>query len=104
MFYPLCANYGSLKGKLLHATKENTELKEEVAYLTSHLERTAVSEKIIVDDLSRVEECATKSTYKLSVGFERCETRVRRKLPSLFLPPTITKRGNNQIHQNSLPI
>jgi hypothetical protein len=42
--------------------------------LTSRLERTVVSEKIIVDDLSRVEECATKSTYKLSVGFERCET------------------------------
>jgi hypothetical protein len=42
----------SFKSKLFHATKENTELKQEVAYLTSHLERTVVSEKLIEDDLS----------------------------------------------------
>jgi hypothetical protein len=41
--------------------------------LTSRLERTVVSEKMIEDDLNRVEEGATKSTYKLGVGFERCE-------------------------------
>jgi hypothetical protein len=41
--------------------------------LTSHLERTVVSEKMIEDDLNRVKESATKFTYKLSVGFERCE-------------------------------
>jgi hypothetical protein len=28
---------------------------------------------MIEKDLSRVEESATKSTYRLSVGFERCE-------------------------------
>jgi regulator of replication initiation timing len=61
---PLCEMCGSLKGKLFHATKENTELKQEVAYLTSRLERTVVSEKMIEDDLSWVEESATKSTYK----------------------------------------
>jgi hypothetical protein len=70
---PPCETCGSLKGKLFHATKENTELKHEVTYLTSYLERTVVSEKMIEDDLSRVEESATKSTYKLGVGFERCE-------------------------------
>jgi hypothetical protein len=32
-----------------------------------------VSEKLIEDDLSWVEESVTKSTYKLGVGFERCE-------------------------------
>jgi hypothetical protein len=63
----------SLKGKLLHATKENTKLKQEVAYLTSRLERTVESEKMIKDNLSHVEESATKSTYKLGVDFERCE-------------------------------
>jgi hypothetical protein len=52
---PLCDVCGSLKGKLFHATKENTELKQEIAYLTSHLERIVVSEKLIEDDLSRVE-------------------------------------------------
>jgi hypothetical protein len=50
--YEMC---GSLKGKLFHAIKANTKLKQEVAYLTSHLERTVVSKKMIENDLSRVE-------------------------------------------------
>ena len=70
---PPCELCGSLKGKLFHATKENTELQQEVAYLTARLQKTALSEKMIEDDLSRVEESAIKSTYKLGVGFERCE-------------------------------
>jgi hypothetical protein len=81
-----CELCGSLKGKCHYATKENTELKQEIAYLTSRLERTVVSEKMIEDDLSWVEESATKSIYKLGVSFERCE------LLSLFLPSTTTKR------------
>jgi hypothetical protein len=63
----------SLKSKLFHATKENTELQQEVAYLTIDLEKTVLSEKMIEEYLSRVEKCATKSTYRLGVGFERCE-------------------------------
>jgi hypothetical protein len=59
---PPCEICGSLKGKLFHATKENTELKQEVAYWTVRLQRTNLSEKMIEDDLSRVEESATKST------------------------------------------
>jgi hypothetical protein len=49
-----CEVCGTFKGKLLHATKENFELKQEVIYLSSRLERTIVSEKMIEDDLSRV--------------------------------------------------
>jgi hypothetical protein len=60
----------SLKGKLFHAIKENTELQQEVAYLTARLEKTVLSEKMIEDDLSRVKESASKSTYKLGIGFE----------------------------------
>jgi hypothetical protein len=63
----------SLKGKLFYATKENTELQQEVAYLTAHLEKIILSEKMIEEELSWVEECATKSTYKLGIVFERCE-------------------------------
>jgi predicted nuclease with TOPRIM domain len=59
---PSCEMCDSLKGKLFHATKENTELKQEVAYLTAHLEKTKLSEKMIEDDLSRVEDSAIKST------------------------------------------
>jgi hypothetical protein len=80
---PPCEVCGTLKGKLFHATKENTELKYEVAYLTSHLERTLVSEKMIEDDLNHVEESATKSTYKLGVGFERCDDKCEKSAPKV---------------------
>jgi hypothetical protein len=53
--------------------------------LTSLLERTIVSEKMIEHELSRVEESATKSTYKLSVGFERCEDKGEKRAPK-FIP------------------
>jgi hypothetical protein len=82
---PPCVVCGSLKGKLFHTIKENTELKQEVAYLTAHLERTVVSEKMIEDDVSRVEEGATKSRYKLGVGFERCEDKGEKRAPK-FVP------------------
>jgi hypothetical protein len=75
----------SLKGKLFHATKENVELKQEVDYLTSQLERMVVSEKMIEDDLCRIEESATKSTYKLGVEFERCEEKGE-KSATKFVP------------------
>jgi regulator of replication initiation timing len=82
---PLCEVCVSLKGKLLHATKENTELQLEVAYLTARLEKTALSEKMINEDLSRVEESATKSTYRLGIGFERCEDKDGKSAPK-FIP------------------
>jgi hypothetical protein len=44
VFSPPCEVCGILKGKLLHATKENFELKQEVAYLSSRLKRTIVRE------------------------------------------------------------
>jgi hypothetical protein len=53
--------------------------------LTSHLERMVVSEKMIEDDLSRVEENAIKSTYKLDVGFKRCEDMGEKSAPK-FIP------------------
>jgi hypothetical protein len=82
---PPCEACVSLKGKLLHATKENTELQQEVAYLTARLEKTALSEKMIEEDLSRVKESATKSTYKLGIGFERCEDKGDKSAPK-FIP------------------
>jgi hypothetical protein len=68
----------------LHATKENSELKQEVSYLSSHLERTIVSKKMI-EDLSCVEESITKSTCKLGIGFERCEDKGEKSAPK-FVP------------------
>jgi hypothetical protein len=82
---PPCETCVSLKGKLLHATKENTELQQEVAYLTAHLEKTALSKKMIEKDLSWVEESSTKSTYRLDIGFERCEDKGEKGAPK-FIP------------------
>jgi hypothetical protein len=53
--------------------------------LTARLEKTALSEKMIEKDLSRVEESATKSTYRLGVGFERCENKGEKSAPK-FIP------------------
>jgi hypothetical protein len=47
--------------------------------------KTIFSEKMIEEDLSRVEECATKSTYKLGIGFERCEKKGEKSAPK-FVP------------------
>jgi hypothetical protein len=44
-----------------------------------------VSEKMIEDDLSRVKESATKSIYKLGVGFERYENKDKKSDPK-FVP------------------
>jgi hypothetical protein len=70
---PPCEACVSFKGKLFHTTKENTKLQQEVTYLTVCHEKTILSEKMIEKDLSRVDESATKSTYRLGIGFERCE-------------------------------
>jgi hypothetical protein len=85
ILYPPCEACVSLKGKLLHATKENIELQQEVAYLTARLEKTILSEKMIEQDLSRVEESATKSTYRLDIEFERCEDKGEKSAPK-FIP------------------
>jgi hypothetical protein len=53
--------------------------------MTAHLQKTASSEKMIEDDLSRVEESTTKSTYKLGASFERYEDKGERSA-SKFVP------------------
>jgi hypothetical protein len=52
---PICTNLFILVKSgcyIFLATKENSELKYEVAYLSAGLERTKVSEKMNEDDLS----------------------------------------------------
>jgi hypothetical protein len=101
---PPCKACVSLKGKLFHAIKENTELQQEVTYLTSPLEKIVLSEKMIEENLTRVEKCATKSTYRLDIILSGVRIRVRRVLPSSFPSPPTMKRSSNQIHQSSLLI
>jgi hypothetical protein len=40
---------------------------------------------MIEDDLSQIEESATKSTYRLGVEFERCEKKGEKSAPK-FVP------------------
>jgi hypothetical protein len=82
---PPCETCLSLNGKLFHVTKENTELKQKVAYLTTRLEKIKLSEKMIEDDLSWDEKSAIKSTYKLDIGFKRCEDKGENSAPK-FIP------------------
>jgi hypothetical protein len=46
---------------------------------------------MIEGDLSRVEKNATKSTYKLGVGFERCEDKGERNAPKFVLSSNYNK-------------
>jgi hypothetical protein len=82
---PPCEACVSLKGNLFLAIKENTELQQEVAYLTARLKKTALSAKMIEEDLRRVEESATKSTYRLDDDFKRCEDKGGKSAPK-FIP------------------
>jgi hypothetical protein len=82
---PPCEACVSLKSKLFYATKENTELQQEVDYLIARLEKTVLSEKMTEYDLSRVKESASRSTYKLDIGFKRCEDKGEKSAPK-FIP------------------
>jgi hypothetical protein len=53
--------------------------------LTARLEKTILSEKMIEEDLSQVEENAIKSTYRLAARFERCEKKGEKSAPK-FVP------------------
>jgi hypothetical protein len=53
--------------------------------LTARLEKIILSKKMIKEDLSRVEESAIKSTYRLSVGFKRCKDKDEKSAPK-FIP------------------
>jgi hypothetical protein len=53
--------------------------------LIARLEKIVLSEKMIEEDMSRVEESATKSTYRLGVGIERCEDKGEKSAP-MFIP------------------
>jgi hypothetical protein len=57
-----------------------------------HLEKTILTEKMIMEDLSRVEESATKSTYRLEIVFERCEKKNNKSVPKFVLNSSYNKK------------
>jgi hypothetical protein len=66
--------------------------------LTARLEKAALSEKMIEEDLSWVEESATKSTYRLGVGFERSEKKGE-KSPPIFIPSSSYHKEEEALKQ-----
>jgi hypothetical protein len=64
--------------------------------LTARLEKTLLSEKMIEEDLSRVDESATTSTYRLGVGFERCKKNGEKSAPKLASATINKKKHSNQ--------
>jgi hypothetical protein len=82
---PLRVKYVALSRVSFSMLPKSTELKQQISYLTAHLDKTKLSEKMIEDDLSRVEKSATKSTCKLCVGFERYENKGEKSAPK-FIP------------------
>jgi hypothetical protein len=64
--------------------------------LTSRLEETVLSEKMIEEDLSQVEKSATKSTERLGVGFERCENKGEKSAPK-FIPSSTYHKDEETI-------
>jgi hypothetical protein len=91
----------SLNGKLVHATNENTILVQDVAYLTSRLERTKLSEKMIKEDLSRVDDCVTRSIHKLGLGYERCED--KGEISTKFVPSSTYKDEEETLKAKPTP-
>jgi hypothetical protein len=88
-----CEACVSLKGKLFHATKENTELQLEVAYLTAHLEKIILSDKIIKEDLVGLRKVQLSPHTDWMLDLRGVRIKVRRVLSSLFLaPPTIKRK------------
>jgi hypothetical protein len=59
--------------------------KRTLSFSRRSLEKTILSEKKIEEDLSRVEESATKFTYRLEIGFERYERKDEKSAPK-FVP------------------
>jgi hypothetical protein len=73
----------SLKGKLFHATKENTQLQQEVAYLSARLEKTV---------LRRVQPNPHTDCV---LALRDVRKRMRRVILSLFLAPATIKKRNH---------
>jgi hypothetical protein len=96
-----CEGCVSLKGKLVLAINENTMLMQDVAYLTSRLERTKLSEKIIEEDLCRVDECVTRSIHKLGLGYERCED--KGEISTKFVPSSSYNDEEETLKAKQIP-
>jgi hypothetical protein len=96
-----CKGCVPLKCKLVHATNENTMLMQDVAYLTLWLMRTKLSEKIIEENLSRVDECVTRSIHKLGLGYERCED--KGEISTKFVPSSTYNDEEETLKAKQIP-
>jgi hypothetical protein len=97
----LCEFCASLRSKLVRDTNENTMLMLDVAYLTSRLERTKLSEKMIEEDLSRIDECVTRSIHKLGLSYERYED--KGEISTKFVPSSTYNDEEKTLKAKQIP-
>jgi hypothetical protein len=76
-------------------------LVQDVAYLTSWLERTKLSKKMIEENLSRVDEYVIHSIHKLGLGYERCED--KGKIFTKFVPSSTYKYEEETLKAKQIP-
>jgi hypothetical protein len=76
-------------------------LMQDVAYLTLRLERTKLSEKMIEEDLSQVDECVTRSIHKLSLGYETCED--KGEISTKFMPSSTYNDEEETLKAKQIP-
>jgi hypothetical protein len=74
---------------------------QDVTYLTSQLERTKLSEKMIKEDLSRVDECVTHSIHKLGLDYERCEN--KGEISTKFVPSSTYNDEEETLKVKQIP-
>jgi hypothetical protein len=62
---------------------------------------TKLSEKMIEEDLSRVDECVTHSIHKLGLGYERCED--KGEISTKFVPSSTYKGEEETLKAKQIP-
>jgi hypothetical protein len=60
-----------------------------------------LSEKIIEEDLSRVDECVTHSIHKLGLGYERCED--KGEISTKFMPTSTYNDEEETLKAKQIP-
>jgi hypothetical protein len=60
-----------------------------------------LSEKLIEEDLSQVDECMTRSTYKNGLGYERCED--KGETSTKFVPRSMYKDEEETLKAKQIP-
>jgi hypothetical protein len=94
---PLCEVCLSLKGKLFYAIKENTQLKQEVTYLSAHFEKTNWVRRWLRRTWVGLRRVQSNPYTGWGLALRGVRTRVGKVLLSSFLAPPSTTMKQQSI-------